>query len=301
VTIDGVTMIAGDRVLLKGQSAPAENGIWVWNGAAAAMTRALDAATAADFYTGFLVYVYAGSTYTGTSWVFTTSVAITLGTTALAFTGLTGASGPTGATGPTGAQGGTGPAGPPGSNAPPYICIQDQKPISTQGGTFTSGSFQTRVLNTIVANDLFLASLASNQITLPAGTYRCRIEAPALKVDNHQARLQNVTDGLTLLLGTSAFSTAATTDVTTCSVITGRFGLASAKTLEVQHRCLTTLATLGLGTAANFSTEIYTSAEFWLEALPPQPPGAQLISVPYRRLYLTSAHNSQRANTTLPV
>lgn len=44
-TIDGITMVSGDRVLVRAQTAGAENGIYVWNGAATAMTRALDANT----------------------------------------------------------------------------------------------------------------------------------------------------------------------------------------------------------------------------------------------------------------
>jgi len=47
-TIDGVTMAVNDRFLLPAQTAPAENGIYVWNGAAVAATRALDANTAAE-------------------------------------------------------------------------------------------------------------------------------------------------------------------------------------------------------------------------------------------------------------
>jgi hypothetical protein len=47
-TIDGVTMAANDRVLVKANTAPAENGIYVWNGAATPMTRAADASTAAE-------------------------------------------------------------------------------------------------------------------------------------------------------------------------------------------------------------------------------------------------------------
>ena len=44
-TIDGITMTSGDRVLVKDQSAPTANGIYVWNGTAAAMTRSADAST----------------------------------------------------------------------------------------------------------------------------------------------------------------------------------------------------------------------------------------------------------------
>jgi hypothetical protein len=42
-TIDGVTMASQDRVLVRAQTAGAENGIYIWNGAATAMTRSLDA------------------------------------------------------------------------------------------------------------------------------------------------------------------------------------------------------------------------------------------------------------------
>lgn len=44
-TVDGIALTAGDRVLVKVQTSGADNGIYVWNGAAVAMTRALDAST----------------------------------------------------------------------------------------------------------------------------------------------------------------------------------------------------------------------------------------------------------------
>lgn len=43
--VDGITMATNDRVLVRSQSAAAENGIYIWNGAAVAMTRSLDANT----------------------------------------------------------------------------------------------------------------------------------------------------------------------------------------------------------------------------------------------------------------
>lgn len=45
-TVDGVAMAANDRVLVRAQTAGAENGIYIWNGAAVAMTRSLDCSTA---------------------------------------------------------------------------------------------------------------------------------------------------------------------------------------------------------------------------------------------------------------
>lgn len=47
-TIDGVTMSANDRVLLKDQTAASQNGLYIWNGAAVSMTRAADANTFAE-------------------------------------------------------------------------------------------------------------------------------------------------------------------------------------------------------------------------------------------------------------
>lgn len=47
-TIDGITMASLDRVLVRSQTSAPENGIYVWNGAAVAMTRALDANTFAE-------------------------------------------------------------------------------------------------------------------------------------------------------------------------------------------------------------------------------------------------------------
>lgn len=45
-TIDGVTMAANDRVLVRSQTTGSENGIYIWNGAAVPMTRSPDASTA---------------------------------------------------------------------------------------------------------------------------------------------------------------------------------------------------------------------------------------------------------------
>lgn len=47
-TIDGITMATNDRVLVRANSTASQNGIYVWNGAAVAMTRSLDANTAAE-------------------------------------------------------------------------------------------------------------------------------------------------------------------------------------------------------------------------------------------------------------
>ena len=87
-TIDTVALIAGDRVLLKNQTAGAENGIWVVS--ASAWSRSTDADTATKLTSGAFVFVEGGS-QADSGWVMTTDTAITLGTTALAWAQFSGA------------------------------------------------------------------------------------------------------------------------------------------------------------------------------------------------------------------
>lgn len=75
--IDGVTMVANDRVLVKAQTAQAENGIYIWNGSAVAMTRAVDANTANELEQA--IAAVEEGTNAGTGWR-QTQVNFTLGT-----------------------------------------------------------------------------------------------------------------------------------------------------------------------------------------------------------------------------
>jgi hypothetical protein len=82
-TVDGVTLVTGNRILLKNQSAGAENGIYTVN-ASGAPTRASDADTSAELQ-GLAVMVQEGTTNQNTQWIQTVDGTITVGTTALVF------------------------------------------------------------------------------------------------------------------------------------------------------------------------------------------------------------------------
>lgn len=82
-TVDGVTLANGDRFLAKNQTAGAENGLYVFNGASSAATRATDANTAAKIK-GAAVFVTEGSVNADKRFNLTTD-GVTLGTTALTF------------------------------------------------------------------------------------------------------------------------------------------------------------------------------------------------------------------------
>lgn len=69
-TIDGVNLAAGDKVLLVGQTAANENGLYVYNGAGAALTRAVELATQQQFGQGLEIGVTSGATNAGASWIY---------------------------------------------------------------------------------------------------------------------------------------------------------------------------------------------------------------------------------------
>lgn len=94
-SIDGVALTAGDRVLLKNQAAPAENGIWVWTGAAAALTRATDADTGTELQPGTAVTVTEGTVGADLVYHIISDDPITIGTTDQAWSQLGGGGGGT--------------------------------------------------------------------------------------------------------------------------------------------------------------------------------------------------------------
>lgn len=82
-TIDGVSVVAGERVLVKSQSTGSANGIYV--AASGAWSRASDFDASAEVL-GASCFVSEGTTLGNTVWVLTTDGPITLATTALTFT-----------------------------------------------------------------------------------------------------------------------------------------------------------------------------------------------------------------------
>jgi hypothetical protein len=138
------------------------------------------------------------------------------------------------------------------------LIVIDQKTAGTNGGTFTSGARRTRDLNTVRVNRITGASLSSNQITLPAGTYRVEAFAPAQRVGTHQAYIRNITGSADLVIGHSARSEPSS-NATTESRVADEFTLAVTSVIELQHQCSTTNATDGFGVAANLgAVEKYT-------------------------------------------
>lgn len=146
--------------------------------------------------------------------------------------------------------------------------VREAQASGTNGGTFTGGAWRTRTLNSTVVNQITSASLASNQITLPAGTYYIDATAPANMVGGHKAKLFNVTDSTDTMTGSSEYSDSSGNNfdgyAVTRSRIVGQFTIAGAKTFEIRHISQVTRNTSGFGcdTTSGLS-ETFTEVLIW--------------------------------------
>lgn len=153
-----------------------------------------------------------------------------------------------------------------------YLLIVDEKPNETNPQSMTSG-WNTRELTKKKADTGGFASLdtGSNEFTLSPGTYRFRIACPTYNVNQHQARLYDVTNNKTIELGSTEFSYGAGVhtdrqgNTLTKSIIVGMVAITSATTFKIEHWIangdgIPPISGTGDG---NDEPEIFTQAEFW--------------------------------------
>ena len=140
--------------------------------------------------------------------------------------------------------------------------FNEQQASGTNGGTFTSGAYNKRTLNTTVVNNITNCTLTSSVISLPAGTYNVLAWGHGQQVGNHRVRLQNTTAATTIALGHNAFTNNGAGYATTTSLVQTSFTLASTSNIELQHRCQTTKSTDGYGFACSFGdNEVYAQIQ----------------------------------------
>ncbi len=145
---------------------------------------------------------------------------------------------------------GSGASANPTINATIYQTMHVVEEIAASGssGTATSGSYFTRTLNTVVTNTITGASLASNQITLPAGTYNIFAEVPSYRADGHIAKLRRVSaTAADVVIGTTGYSGSGSSNANSYSYIFGQFTVGTTGAYEVQQRVELTRASDGLG------------------------------------------------------
>jgi hypothetical protein len=143
------------------------------------------------------------------------------------------------------------------------LMARDEKATGTNGGNSTSATWITRDLNTVVLNTIAGASLASNQVTLPPGTYQLRASAPMFggggSAQSHQLRLYNVTASTVAAVGTSE---RASSSGQTRSLIVTQLVVAVTSAFRLEHWVATGTGVNGLGNASGSGAiEVYSDIE----------------------------------------
>lgn len=165
---DGITLVAGDRLLVKDQASGLQNGVYVVTtvGSGSApyvLTRATDFNQSSNITWGTLVPIDAGTTLAGTIWMLSGTGTITVGTTALTFVQSSTANVVTAAAVIADNSVVRGDGGARGVQDSAVLIADTTGVISgTQGVTFTGSSSGTTALVPTAA--------ASGTLTLPAAT-----------------------------------------------------------------------------------------------------------------------------------
>ena len=142
--------------------------------------------------------------------------------------------------------------------------VRDEKSSGTAAGNATGGAQMVRVLNTVKTNEITGASLSSNQITLPAGTYYIQARAAAFMTNSHKIYLYNTTDTSNTLVGASVYSDA-TYQSSTDATVFGRFTISGEKVFELKHDFNASRSSNGQGVATSLSgvVEVYAEVQIW--------------------------------------
>lgn len=272
--VDGVTLSAGDIVLLTGQTAPAENGLYI-SPASGTASRAPGFTTWSSLV-GTIVVVVEGTDNGDKVFRNKSGIAGTLGTTAIVYTQLLTIDDFTtvepdvsrddyvlGVNGSTGKTVLIDIGDFPGVR---QLHVRDQKSAGSDGGNGVSG-MNIRTLNTTVDNSITGASRSGNQIILPSGTYDIHAIVPCSvngknQATTAQAYLYNVTDSSTTIVGTSCrlsdggdFHEGVVQQG--LSHVRGRFTITAQKTFEIRMNMYGN--NRGMGRSADCGmTEVYT-------------------------------------------
>lgn len=143
----------------------------------------------------------------------------------------------------------------------PVAYLKDVKPSGTNSGTFNSGDWRTRDLNTIEGDSSIITSLSSNQFTLEAGKYLIEAMAAGYSVSTHQLKIRNVSDSIDLIIGQTGRNSTSE-DNSGIPSLKGLIELTSQKTFELQHRSSGSRSNNGFGIAGNFGVnEVYAQVK----------------------------------------
>ena len=146
-----------------------------------------------------------------------------------------------------------------------YAIICDEKSSNTDGGTFSSGAWRTRDLNTKIFDPDNIVSISSNQFTLNAGSYFIKAYASATEVNRHQTRLYNVTGSSVVEVGSSEYTSSSAGYAGNKSFVNARVTITGSTAFELQHRCHTSRSNDGYGLGADWGNPRFSMVEIYKE------------------------------------
>lgn len=149
--------------------------------------------------------------------------------------------------------------------------ICDKKDDDVDGGTFTSGDWRDRDLNTELFDSGGIVSVPgdyTNSFELDSGTYLIYWWAPASDCSRHQTRLRRVSDVVdaTQGYGSNSYSHTSGNGQSISWGVSYATSFGSFSNFKIQHRCQTTKSTTGFGIAVDWGGsdfEIYTLVEIY--------------------------------------
>lgn len=164
---------------------------------------------------------------------------------------------------------------------------QDQKANTTTGDALTSGTWNTRTLNTEFTDDLGI-TLAANAFTLAAGTYEVKCEAVTYFAGSSEnggnqhveskIRLRNTTDGSSPIIGNGMKYRAnddgggnrQSQELCVVNTMAGRFTIAGSKTFELQNWVASNMTSTALAASirggvaiSSGEVEVYADLKIW--------------------------------------
>jgi hypothetical protein len=144
ITIDGISISVGNRILVRQQNSPQENGIYRL-ATSELLSRDYDFNINEDLYSGVEVLVLSGATYSGKTFYLTTSGDIIIGSSSLSFGVLTGQNGTSGTSGASSTSGTSGTSGGAGSSGVAQMAvIRETKSANVDSGvTYTNSGSAT--------------------------------------------------------------------------------------------------------------------------------------------------------------
>jgi len=142
----------------------------------------------------------------------------------------------------------------------PYAKLTDVKTSGTAGGTPAALVWNTRDLNTKVVDGIGI-TLASNQFTLPAGTYKIDATCTAVGGGISRSKLYSITAAADVLVGETTYSNNNSANIQART--DGYFTITASTVFEMRHYVGVNTGTLGVASNIAGYSETYSAVRLW--------------------------------------